>query len=527
MKRTLRLTAALLLVIYAASLVAADGDPDPPDVVRKRINAAIAKVAENKTPRVLVIPLREGIDLRTAVYVERTMKTVPKDKIDLVLVDMHTPGGRGDAMSRICSVFMKSLDDKGVPVVVFVNTDAYSAGAFICFSCDRIYMAKGGKIGAATGWIPGPDNLPVKLPAYVVEKKRSGSTAGIRTIAKAKGYPSGLAEAMVDRAIVVKEYEIDGKREILSDKDFDERLIDLGIDDPWSEEAKKRIKEIRTISREGELVTLDYDEVQKIGLARAPFGTLDEVLADMGVKNAVKIVAEHNWAEDFFGFFSQTVVKGLLMMVGIWALYMEFKIPGFGVPGIIGVVCLALFFFSQHFMGMSDYVGLVIFGIGVVLLAMEIFVIPGFGIAGVAGIGGIILGLFLSMQPFGLPEIDVPWQMELFKTNLLVLGLALIGSAALMTVAAKFLPKTPFLNRLILTSQGPEGELYASATVEGKGTVGAGAVGKVISSLRPAGRAEFDGEYVDVVAEGKFIDPGAEVKVIKVKGNRIVVRKVG
>ena len=119
-----------------------------------------------------------------------------------------------------------------------------------------------------------------------------------------------------------------------------------------------------------------------------------------------------------------------------------------------------------------------------------------------------------------------PWDLELFKTNILGMSLALVGAAVFMVVVAKYLPKTPFLKRIILTSQGPKGELRGSATAEARGLVVAGAQGRTISKLRPAGRATFEEKLLDVVAEGQFIDEGTAVEVVKVQGNRIVVRKV-
>ena len=311
MKRTVRFSVAFLLLFPVASF--AFPSPDYARKIRKQIDDSLAKIAESKAPKVLVIPIREAIDLRTAVYVERHMETVKKEKVDLVLVDMHTPGGKIDAMDRICDVFMRSLDENGVPVVTFVNTDAFSAGGYICLSTDRIYMAKGGRMSAAMAIGVTPDGKIMDIPDDVAEKIRSLFTGKIRTIAKVKGYPAGLAESMVDRALLVKEYEIDGEREILESYEFDQRLRELKIDDAGSEAGKKRIKEIRTISKEGSLLTLDYDEARKVGLARAPFASRDAVLADLGLKSPQVIVAEHNRLEVLVTVLGSVVVVGFIL----------------------------------------------------------------------------------------------------------------------------------------------------------------------------------------------------------------------
>ena len=516
---------SILLVLSLTSGAAFGADADTPEAIKARAAEALKKMAEKTSPRVLVIPIREEIDLSTAVYVERAMTDLATQGIDLVVVEVDTYGGRIDAMVRIVRVFLASLEEQGVPVVAFINEKAISAGSIISVSCDRIYIASGGKIGAAAVVASGPQG-PINLPESIEEKYTSFARAQARAGAQAKGYPPAIAEAWVDRQKEVIEYEIDGKREFFSEDDYDRRRSDLELDELAFAEAEKRMREIRVISRKGELLTMTHQEAIEVGLATAVVNSRAELWKALGIESPEVIEAAHNWSEYVFGWLASPGVKGLLLMLGLLGLYIEFKIPGFGLPGFFGLTCLVLFFFSQYFMGIAGYTGVIVFLVGVVLVLIEVFVIPGFGVTGVTGIILMLAGIFLSMQDFVIPDFEKPWDIDLFRTNVIVMSLAVVGSAILMWIIARFLPKTPFFGRIILASTGPAGELKASATIAPTGVVEPGAAGEITTACRPAGRARFGEKFLDVVAEGQFIEPGSSVEVIKVEGNRIVVKKV-
>ena len=496
-----------------------------PQEIKARLQKTLDEVASLEKPRVLVIPIREIIELRTAVYVERGMETAAEGKYDLVVVDMHTPGGRLDATTRICDVFSKSFEKHGVPVISWVNTNAFSAGAIISFACDRITMETGGKMGAATGVFMGPKG-PIKLPEDVAEKYASALRAEVRSLAKAKGHSPAIGMGMVDRQIEVVEVEIDGVREYLSRDEADRRARKLRGKVPVWDQKDLRFREIGVFSAKGSLITLDFEEALKTGVIADIVDSRKELFDTLGLKDPVVTEASHNWSEEVFGFLASGAAKGILLMLGLMGLYMEFKVPGFGLPGIFGITCLALFFFSQHFMGIASYAGAVAFVAGCALLLIEIFVIPGFGVTGVMGIILMVVGLMMGMQPFVIPDIANPMDMDILKTNILAMGIALIGLMVFVAVLAKIVPSTPLLRRIILGNPPPDAGLEASATTQDERQVTVGARGTVLSSLRPAGRVQFGKKLLDAVAEGAFIGRGSTVQVLKVKGNRIVVREV-
>jgi len=516
-------------VIEARHNSSEEADRNSPEAIRAQIQKDLEAVAAKPSPLVLVIPIREQIELSTAVYVEREMRRGAAEHMDLVLVDINTPGGRGDAMMRICNALIQqrsARDAAKVPTVAFIDSDAYSAGAFISMACNRIYIAPNGKIGAATGYVPGPDGIPVKLPEAVEEKFSSAMRGEVRALAKVNGYSASIAEAMVDRDQGVTEVEIDGKREYLTDKEFANRRRELGLDELSPRDLAKRVKELRVVCQKGELLTLDYEQAKSVGLATDILDSREAVFAALGLKKPAILMASHNWSEQVFGYLTSDAVKGILLLLGLMGLYMEFKATGLVLPGILGAICLALFFFSQYFMGLADYTGALLFVVGAVLVLFEIFVVPGFGIPGVVGILLMIAGVFLGMQHWVLPpDIHNPIDMDIFKTNLMVVCAVLFAMVAFAVLLAKVLPSTPFLSRIILTSRGPAGELRASGTAEEVERTLEGVTGKATSRLRPAGRAEINGKVLDVVTDGQFIEEGTSIRVARVEGNRVIVRK--
>jgi len=213
-----------------------------------------------------------------------------------------------------------------------------------------------------------------------------------------------------------------------------------------------------------------------------------------------------------------------LMLIGLGSLYTEIKSPGFGVPGIVGILCLSLVFFNQYLVGLANYTELLIATIGVILMGFELFVFPGFGIAGIAGIVCITAGLLLSLQDFVIPDPNLPWEKEILISNMLRVLSAMLGSF----LFALFILRYVF-PRLSKTVQGP----YLTATLADARldlpavtTLQAGQTGIAITLLRPSGKATIDGEPYDVVTQGDFVPKGSRIRVATIKGTRIVVVRI-
>jgi len=425
-------------------------------------------VFAQKTPVVYVAPIEGIIDLGLAPFVQRVLGEATDAGAAAVILDINTFGGRVDAAVLIRDALLNAR----VKTVAFVNKRAISAGALISLAAEKIVMADGGTIGAATPVQMGQPGAPAQP---VEEKTVSYVRKEFRATAESRKRPPLIAEAMVDADV-----------------------------------------EIRGLIQKGKLLTLTTEEALKHKLADFRADTIADVLKQFDLAGAEVRRASPNWAENLVRFLTHPIVSSLLITIGMLGIILEIRTPGFGLPGGLGVASLALFFWGHWLVQLAGWEELLLVGSGLVLLVLEIFVIPGFGLAGVLGIGALLAGLSLSLIGGG-----ATWEFILKAAGRVVFSLllALVASLAVL----RFLPRLPFGRRLILETELLAGAGGSSAPESDRMWLGKG--GTAISPLRPAGIAEIEGERVDVVSDGELIAPGVPVVVTRVDGNRIVVRR--
>jgi membrane-bound serine protease (ClpP class) len=232
---------------------------------------------------------------------------------------------------------------------------------------------------------------------------------------------------------------------------------------------------------------------------------------------------EQSWSERLVGFIGS--IAPFLMLIGLAALYVEIKAPGFGAPGIIGILCLGVLFLNQHMVGLADHTEMLLLGAGLILLGLELFVIPGFGVAGIAGIAAIAAAMLLGLQDFVVPDPSLPWQKELLVDNSIrVLGSVLSALVVSIAFMRYVLPKLahavegPYLDTTLAK---------AHANSKSAATTAVGDSGVAMTLLRPAGKMKRGDMVLDVITEGDFIEKGASIVVIAIKGNLIVVGREG
>lgn len=420
-------------------------------------------------PVVFVAPIDGIIDLGLAPFIERVLKEAADAGAAAVVLEINTFGGRVDAAVQIRDALLNSP----VRTVAFVNKRAISAGALIALATEKIAMAGGGTIGAATPVQMGQPGAPAQP---VEEKTVSYVRKEFRATAESRKRPPLLAEAMVDADVA-----------------------------------------IRGVIEKGKLLTLTTDEALKHKLADFRADTLEGVLKELGLSGAELRQASPNWAENLVRFLTHPVVSSLLITIGMLGIILELRTPGFGLPGGLGIASLALFFWGHWLVQLAGWEEMLLAAGGIVLLALEIFVIPGFGIAGALGIVAILAGLVMSLTGGGATA-----QFILAASARVVFSLlfALIASLVLL----RFLPRLPVARRLILDTRLGAGSEYGAAPETDRRWLGK--KGHASSPLRPAGIAEIDGERVDVVSDGELIEAGQAIQVTRVDGNRIVVRRL-
>jgi membrane-bound serine protease (ClpP class) len=284
--------------------------------------------------------------------------------------------------------------------------------------------------------------------------------------------------------------------------------------------------EKKLIIAKGKLLTMDDDEARAYGFSRASVSSLDEAIALVAAPGAQRINAEVNWSEEMVRFLNSTAVSSLLMVVGTIAIYICFKTPGFGIPELVVIVCFGTLFLSKYLVGLATVADALLFVAGLGLIAVEIFVWPGLGVLGILGAVCIILSLVLAFQNFTIPKPQTPLydlQLNMFVHNLISIFGSLVTATLLFMVIVRFLPKTPFLKKLVLAHTQSHAGGYVVVSAEQQGLVGQ--TGRSMSMLRPSGTAEIGGDTFPVITDGEFIEPGTPIVVAEVSGNRIVVRK--
>ncbi len=231
------------------------------------------------------------------------------------------------------------------------------------------------------------------------------------------------------------------------------------------------------------------------------------------------VTVELNWAEQLVRFITSPTISGMLMTFGFLGLFFEFRTPGFGVFGTISIVCLGLFFWGHVLVRLAGWEELLLFVAGLILLAIEIFVIPGFGVVGITGIIAIVASLTLATmgqwELITIPDIS---------GALTRITLALVFSIIVTIVLARYLPRTSFGKHLILTDSQEHEDGYIAQFQDQSPLLGL--TGTTLTPIHPSGTMEIRDKRYDVVSEGEFIDKHATVKVIDVEGVRIVVRQI-
>jgi membrane-bound serine protease (ClpP class) len=407
------------------------------------------------------------IDLGLAPFLSRAIREAQEAGAAAVLLDINTFGGRVDA-----AVAMRdALLNAPLRSIAFVNQRAISAGALIALACDTIVMAKGGTIGAATPVLAGGGETKA-----ADEKSVSYVRKEFRATAEARNRPPVFAEAMVDADV-----------------------------------------EIPDVIARGKLLTLTTAEALEHKVAEFTAPTVKAALAAAGLPNAEVRHARQSWAETLVRFLTHPVVSSLLMTVGLLGLIVEIRTPGFAVPGTIGLISLGLFFWGHWIVRLAGWEELLLVCAGVLLLALEVFVLPGITVAGIAGVVALVAGLALTLIGAGA---TVSVAIAALGRVAIAILLAMGGAFALL----RALPRLPFGRRLVLETGMGADSGYVSPPESDRRWLGR--VGKALSPLRPAGIADLDGARVDVVSEGGFIEPGTAIEVIRVDGNRIVVRRL-
>jgi membrane-bound serine protease (ClpP class) len=434
---------------------------------------------------VYIIPIEGVIDNALLYVIRRGLNEAEEAQADAIIFDMNTPGGRLDSAEEILDM----LRGLKTPTYTLVNPNAISAGAIIALATDHIYMTPGSKIGDAMPIMLSLFGDVQEMPESIEEKSVSYVAAMIRAAAQHRGHDPQLAEAMVRRD---SEYKIGDE----------------------------------VIAKKGQLLTLtNKDAERRVGPEQRPLlseGTvkdLDALLVSIGKSRAEQVILRVTETEKLARLIESLSV--IILGLGLLGLYVEFKTPGFGFPGIAGIILLAIWFWGYNIAGLAGMEEIAIFLIGLTLLLIEILFIPGFGWAGLGGICLIVLSLLMAMVEYYPGE---PWYPTFpkFRLPLTNFGLATILSAIGLLLVGRYLPRTSLFQKLVLQSATLRQEGFSSSHDT---TSLVGRPGTTETPLRPSGRARFGNDLLNVVTRGDFIEAGEEIVIAEGHGNRIIVER--
>jgi len=509
MKRILRIIAVGVLCLMFVRGINIAAEPNSAGTDLPNVKAA-------------VIVCKGMIDDGLYKSIKRRTRIALDNDVKYLIYEIGTYGGLLQSADDISKYFILEIGNKA-HTVAYVNTEAISAGAMISVSCRDIIMRENTTIGDCA-----PVAIGGKLEGVEREKAESFTRAAFMRAAEANGYPAALLKAMVTmqtKVYRVKNLQTD-KYEFIEDQQLPEDANKYDLDG----------KEL--IVGDNEILTLTAARAFEYGIARAQVKDRAGVLEFLAERDGMTfagepLVLETLWSEEMVRWLNSPAVMAVLVMLALLGVYIEFNTPGVGIPGLVAVICFVIIIGSKYLIGLANWVEVALFVVGILLLLVEIFVLPGFGIAGILGIICVMAGLFgmlIKNPPNKLPWPDDPANWDLFMDGLMGLSFGFLGFVVIAWILTKYMPKFRFLSGLILVpavaKQGTEMEISMTAPPElASAGVKKGDIGQVVSTLRPTGKARFGDAIVDVVAEAEFLDKDTQVEIIKIHGNRVVVKK--
>lgn len=435
-------------------------------------SALFAAIPTEKKTIVYKFNIKEEIAPPAWRQTQAAFKQAEEANADYILIHLNTYGGAVDVADKIRTKILESKK----PVMVFIDNNAASAGALISIACDSIYMRSGANIGAATVVDGEGKPMPEKYQSYM--------RSTLRSTAEATGRDPKIAEGMNDPRVYIP-----------------------GVNDS------------------GKVITFTVTEAIKNNYCQAKAESVEEVLQKAGILNYEIIEYNKTTVESIVDFLLTPMISGLLIMLIIGGIYFELQSPGIGFPLIAAIIGAVLYFAPLYLEGLAANWEILLFVIGIILLIVEIFIIPGFGVLGIAGIICIVFGLTLGLVG-ALPSdspIDLPTSGNFLSALLTVIISITIALVVSVYLGGKFLTGNLFGKFVLSTTQNTS-EGYVGSDTSQMALVGKKGITHTV--LRPSGKVEVDGNIYDAMTANDFIDKGEKIEVVKFETAQLFVKKV-
>jgi membrane-bound serine protease (ClpP class) len=420
--------------------------------------------------KVYVLELRDEIHAASARYISRGVEEAQAQDAALLIIHLDTYGGRIDFADSIRGDILRA----GMPTAVFINRNAGSAGAVISIACDSIYMAPGANIGAATVVEGGTTQA-------APDKYQSYWRGVMRSTAELKGRDPRIAEKMVDQNL-----------------------------------------DLPGISPVGQVITFSTQEAIEYGYCDGQKRSVREVAEVFGLEDAQIVTYEGGGVDKLINFLIRPSIASILMILIFGGIFLELKTPGFGLGGAIAIAAVALFFAPHYIEGLAEVWEIALFAVGVLLIALEIFIIPGFGVAGISGIVFAVLGVGAALIANNGTSFEYVSIGDVLQSVALVL--VMLTTAILLVIwAARHIATSrasyPFVDHAVQD----KAEGYTSFDATRLDLVGK--QGEALSDLRPAGHIMIEGKQFDAESDDGYISKGQQIIIDRIRNMNLVVKK--
>ncbi len=445
-------------------------------------------IVSAKTKKVLKLDIKREIGPAIWRQTKQAFKKANEKQVDYILIHMNTYGGLVDAADSIRTKILNSE----IPVFVFIDNNAASAGALIAISCDSIYMRPGANIGAATVVNQSGEAVPDKYQSYMRSTMRATA-------------------------------EAHGKDTIINGKDTTYRWI---RDPKIAEAMVDPRKRVEGVSDSGEVLTLTASEAMKHHYCEGTADNIEEVMELCGIQDYTIIEYKPTQLERFMGLLVSPYLQGILIMIIIGGIYFELQTPGIGFPIAASFIAAIIYFAPLYLEGIAQNWEILIFVIGIILILIEIFAIPGFGVAGILGIIMTVLGLTLSMSVGDIVILKDGFKLNLepFAKSLFVVMISIFLSITISLLLSQRIVKTNMFSRIALNKVQNTDEGYIGVSTMQSSLIGANGVAFTV--LRPSGKVLINDELFDAKALTGYIDEGEQIKVVRYDMAQLYVKKV-
>ncbi len=440
----------------------------------------------DSTQVVYVFKIFREIGSTSWIHTQEAFAEAKEANASCIILHLNTYGGEVVFADSIRTKILNS----NTPVYVFIDNNAASAGALISIACDSIYMRPGANIGAATVVNQTGQQMPDKYQSYM--------RSTIRATAEAHG-----ADTIITANDTIIKWHRDPK---IAEAMVDDRIYIPGIIDT------------------GKVLTFTALEAIKNGFCEGEANSVEDVIEKLNINNYDIVEFQPSFYDGLKGFLMSPVFQGILVLIIMGGIYFELQTPGIGFPILAASIAALLYFAPLYIDGIAENWEIILFLIGIVLIALEVFVVPGFGITGISGITLVITGLTLSMLDNVAFDFSGVGFDAFFRALMTVLSGFIVSVILVIYMSDKLFSKEPLAG---IALQATEDVDMGFISFENSLKELMGQSGKAYTDLRPAGKIEIDDEQYDAVADTGYIERGEEITVVRFIHGQLYVSKKG